>query len=642
MLLFGLVVGSALAWGSVHEWPTLALSAGLAIAGMLRLGLRGGLRVGAWSLLMGVPLLLGLAQLVPLPVELRAWVQPGWVVFETVGWRPLAVDPRGAAVGVALASSLALVGVSLSVRRLPGGWLEGAIGVGGLAVVLWEGVSWWIGDGPGFGPFRNPNHAGVWMALAATLWAASAVRRTGVWRWISVVGALLFALACVATASRAGIGLGLLGVWLALLFELGGRRRLGVGIAGLVGGGGLLVSMPLWFVRVSEWLEVGSTSRGLAGGRMDFVEQAIAALMSVPFVGAGPGGFAVLQPIVKTSPDWARAAHVHLDPLEFLVSFGWVAGGVGLLGGLVGLARVRRLRGEAAALLVVGLAACVGFPLHISSLALLGMSLFATVLPPTRPGWLPRGSAAGLVLPVLVAMGLLASSPTTSAFGPHPDKEAIGASTPEACADWIAAHPLDGGLRFACGRRHADRGAIEVAVELDPSHPFPRWALARQALKAGQTELAARSFTAALVSDLPPGMPARAWLREALASEEVREDVIAGLQELRPEVLCADLDLLPSPAQRAPELAGRSARCALILAESEGRTGDAETALQWLDPWPVDCGRQRLGARLSLQLGRPADALSWLRPASEVCLSGDPEVETLTRQAREAVGISPR
>ena len=194
------------------------------------------------------------------------------------------------------------------------------------------------------------------------------------------------------------------------------------------------------------------------------------------------------------------------------------------------------------------------------------------------------------------------------------------------------------GRSGASSRRRRDGSARLAAVrlgrQLDPTHPLAAWTEARALRTLGRRDEAAQVYVEALTFDLPPRPADAVWLKEALAVD--REGVVAGLVHARPERLCANLGLVPGVDLDA--LAGRSARCALHVAERVG-TAEPERAIAWLDGWPDDCGRQKLGARLALQLGRPAEALRWLQPAGGVCILGDAEVGRLREEARGEAGI---
>jgi len=636
-----IVVGSALAWGTVHPVAQAVLALAAGVVGLERLGLRGGLRLGVGgAVLLGVLAWMGLL-VVPVPEGLRQVLQPGVQALTGPaggGWRPLAVDPRGAVLGLALLAGLLTLGLGLVARPLRPGWTSAAVVLAGLGVLASALATW--GE-PGFGVLRNPNHAGVLLALGTALAAVQVGRSRRGWRLAWAVAGLGVLVGAVLTGSRAAVALAALGGILVGLTRLSGRsRRVGWGVAlvGIVLAG---ISAPLWFVRISEWAAPGSTSRGWLGGREAFFEQAWRALALSP-AGAGPGAFATLQPAVKQTPDWARAAHVHCDPLELLLTLGPLA--LVVLGLLVWWAWRARRSPLAPALLVLGLAALIGFPLHIGTLAVVGVLLLARVRPPLRPGRLPRATLLLALAPPGAAL-LLGWAPATSVYGPVPDRSALQAD-PTSCAQALRAHPLKAEPRLVCALLQdapSDRIAgLQAAHRLDPTHPLPAWALARQLRIHGQPDAAARAFVHALSQDLPPRPPAAVWLTEALRPP-TRDAVLDGLVRARPARLCAHLSTLAQldlPVDALAErLASRSARCALYGAEWLEDRGQPERALAWLQPWPVDCGRQRLGARLTLSLDRPAQALEWLAPADGACLAGDAEVVRIRKQARERLGL---
>lgn len=198
----------------------------------------------AW--LVGGALVLTLIQLVPLPPAL--WqALPGRTLLSNAAtvsgqaqpWRPWSVVPGGtvnaaSSLIVPLAVLLMLSGLHDAERRLLPGMVLMLIMLSSLVgMIQFSGVminNPMVNDTAGevAGTFANRNHFAMFVALGCLLapaWALPAAGAAG-WRAPAAIGLLLlFAMTILASGSRAGILLGLLGIIMGLVTARAGIRR---------------------------------------------------------------------------------------------------------------------------------------------------------------------------------------------------------------------------------------------------------------------------------------------------------------------------------------------------------------------------------------------------------------------------------
>lgn len=305
----------------------------------------------AW--LTGAALALALVQLVPLPPAL--WqALPGRALLSEAAaasgqaqpWRPWSIVP-GATFNAAssLVVPIAILALATGLRETERLWLPGLV----LALVVLSslvGLVQFSGVvinnplvngslGEVGGTFANRNHFAMFIALGCLIapsWAFSAGGAAG-WRAPVAIGLLLlFALTILASGSRAGIIIGVLGVAIGLLLARSGIRR-------------TLGRYPFWMhcalIGGVVVLVGGAVVLSVAAGRAISIDRVLVAeggqdmrLRGLPTVwamirdyfpfGSGLGGFDPVfrmhEPFGLLKPTYFN--HAHNDWLEILLDTG--------------------------------------------------------------------------------------------------------------------------------------------------------------------------------------------------------------------------------------------------------------------------------------------------------------------------------
>ncbi len=239
------------------------------------------------------------------------------------------------------------------------------------------------------GPFIYPNHAAAFWAACLPLAALLAHRRGGLLRWGAVA---LLALAILLSGSRGGI-LVAATVMLPLSFTLLPRARRWWWAAG----GALVIAGWLWLIGISEVTDKFNRLRGDEGvtlnGRVTMWQAALPVIAEAGALGSG-GGTTIPAYRRSGDPYFAEVVvdHLHSDPLEWWLEYGWL----GLLVGLAALgATLWRLRphastwqdpgrralvvGAGAGLSILALHACGDFIWHSPAVAMTGVLLFCVL-----------------------------------------------------------------------------------------------------------------------------------------------------------------------------------------------------------------------------------------------------------------------
>lgn len=352
---------AALAW----LLPQATAEAWAAKSGALTAGV---VALAAWSAWRG-----GRRELVLPAVGCACW---GAV---TVAW---SLDPvRTMAGALAIGSLLLAAAGALAIAPRHAGLLVAAIaGIESVRAVLDQS-----GIARASGSFVNATHFGAAVALGAAAGLPALLTSGGNVRWVVAPAVLLLAYGVGRSGSRAGLIA--LGAGLAVAI-LTARRRPGFGRGGLaltiaVVFAGIL--LPSGFRdrlaaqaaggEVSAWdrLAIWRTSAGIA--------------VSHPWgVGLGAFGeaFNPRSPRPGVTTDYA-----HSEPVQVLVEAGWP--GLLLAAWLAVAvrrsARIRDASGAAAisALAALGVFVLLDFPLHVPYLALAGVALVISLLPPPAP-----------------------------------------------------------------------------------------------------------------------------------------------------------------------------------------------------------------------------------------------------------------
>jgi hypothetical protein len=297
-----------------------------------------------------------------------------------------------------------------------------ATALAGLAFVL-AGVEWPVPHSTTLarGPFIYPNHAAAFWAAVLPLALLGAHRRPSPARWGAVA---VLALAILLSGSRGGIMVAT-AVVLPLVATLLPRQRrwwwaggLAIGLAGWI-----------WFIGLAEVADKFGRLRGAEGvtlnGRVLIWQAAWPVIADAGALGSGAGTTTVAYRR-SGDPHFADVVvnHLHSDPLEWWLEYGWVGVLVGITVLIVVLRRLRpatgddapddeqrRLhRGAALGLLVLALHGCGDFIWHNPAVAVEGVLLLTLVAStrqrrPRRPAPTHRLRSACAASALVLAIG---------------------------------------------------------------------------------------------------------------------------------------------------------------------------------------------------------------------------------------------
>ena len=715
---------AVLPFGTVHDSAWWALSAA-ASTGALVVGVRSWRNLGSLPrpailslCLAALAQLLAAGSLVAVGPAARARLQPGLaeLLDTSLGFaptviRPLAVDPEGALISHAAAGAmLALAGVaSVALRRrrhariLAWVVIGSALGVGLLAAVhrIANTTSIWFVSGvPSaaredfFAPFVNPNHAGHLVAAAVPLALAltwGSFRNGRVASGVALV--VLLGLAW-ATQSRGAVLESAIGIGLVL--ALVGPRVLRVGV---VAGGAVSIGLVLGTgveraaAALSRLWQRDAQLPDPFGQRQTIWRDSLDLVESAPWVGVGPGGFHDAFPTVKTLPNYAMAAHAHLEPLELVVERGLPGSLLLLSAGVaaVGWAAWHTLRlpegrkrtllaGLLGALGALATATCYDFPLRIGALATLGALLMgATVGLAEHERSAPsRGlHRLGIAAVLLLSLSSLATGVWSLAGGPGGAARSIEPALAESVAArrdgrTSASAELEAALRDAIARRPlAHRPLLELAEvrhaagdpaaalaivthtsDVYPTLPWPWLARARLLAEAGEMSAAQETWRTLLALDLPGENGARPYLQEALRTGE---DPGTTALAIAPERADRVRTLARMVAIAGDPLISELLYEKSILLEPESRLAYAMELTRWKRPQEAldqargfpetHCLAARVRGEAHLQLGDPDAALTAFRGAVDRCPAHVKGARSGLERARKAVeatrGMAP-
>lgn len=384
----------------------------------------------------GPLVVLAVAQALPLGWH-HPWITPDLATLAAQGPAPVAnqwsIDPGRSidtATWVAALAALAWCLMALfPIRRLPllaDGVVLALAGFAGwaLAISLMSGAS-----GPrswAVGTFVYHNHAGAAWAACLPLALVQAHARGG-WRWI--VPALL-AVAAVHSASRGAIIVGLLVSAPLLIAQLPTQRRW-LAVAAVTAGLALFFALIGTGAASQRFQELGENQAAeTLNGRVVIWRAAAPVIADAqPFgSGAGTAGLAMQRAVgIDATGD---IDHLHSEPLELLLEFGWlgalmIASGVVLGAFLVWRNRERtapimdgskRLAlGAGLGVLILGLHSLTDYILHNPAIDLLAVALLTICIQGcTPPRWYPAGSwrrgavaISGFALLAMTAIAML-------------------------------------------------------------------------------------------------------------------------------------------------------------------------------------------------------------------------------------------
>ncbi|AOW24539.1 hypothetical protein AVM11_17890 [Sphingomonas melonis TY] len=304
-------------------------------------------------LLVGAAIVLALVQLVPLPPSI--WrLLPGRAILEDgaalVGadqpWRPWSMSPgatfnAAASLLVPTAVLLLFAGLKTEEReKLPGVLLLVIAASMFVGLIQFSGVLFanpFINETPGevAGSFANRNHFALFMAigcLIAPVWTFSGARRA-YWRMAAGGGLIvLFLLSILASGSRAGLVLGLVGMVMGMALAWRGIRREMRGFprwVAPVAAAGFIVLVAVFVALSIAVGRAASIDRAVsidAGGDMRArAFPTIVAMIRQYFpAGSGLGAFdpvfRIREPLALLKPTYLN--HAHNDLLEIVLDAG--------------------------------------------------------------------------------------------------------------------------------------------------------------------------------------------------------------------------------------------------------------------------------------------------------------------------------
>lgn len=409
-LLYGLLIAALVLGGSGNNTNFQLLSVGLVAAALVPVAIAAGagqrfaaLPLAVRAAAIAVPLI-PLLQLIPIPAGIAERLPgrelPG-AVYALIGTRG---DPHSLSLVQAqtlFAFSLLLPAAaaflaSLTLDRASRTRVVWAL-LGTVLVSILIGLVQFTSKGTALdyynnshrgsllGFFANRNHQGLLMAIAGAFGISlvhSRIRNTRISAASAALVAMVFLIAAVGTASRAGIGLTILAVSAVYYaYFLHGKLRLP-----FVFGGAVLASAGLYLVTFSTTVETALDrfSNIEENGRLEIWEKSYPALEQYFPWGAGIGSYTAVYPPVEqlenVNPLYFN--RMHNDYLELLLEAGlpgmlvlalflWALGGrlyhvwqSGFPRGSFGLA-------SGLAIIVVGLHSIVDYPLRTQSHAVL-------------------------------------------------------------------------------------------------------------------------------------------------------------------------------------------------------------------------------------------------------------------------------
>lgn len=346
ILLAAAVLGVLACYGGGNDLPATRLAAcvlaGLA-ALLVALGLPRRCRLPGltWAWCLAVPVVgVALAQALPLGF-VHPWVAEAATALGTTA-NSWSVDAQLTARAAAWAAGALLVAVLTAILArgeravVLARWLSaGAAAHVVLALVMAATAA----DAGSYGhrlhgTFIYPNHAASFWGASLVLALLVARRSEDRWPWFAVG---LLGLGVVFTASRAGIAITAL-VSLPLAWNLLPERGRGWYALGL----GVLLSGYLTLVGINETRDRfdrlvdddGLSAEGLGiNGRLDLWRAAVPLAVEAGAFGSGGGTAERVFP--RAGETWAaalRVDHLHSDPLEWWLEYGWVGSALALAG----------------------------------------------------------------------------------------------------------------------------------------------------------------------------------------------------------------------------------------------------------------------------------------------------------------------
>jgi O-antigen ligase len=395
------LIAALIAYGGAGDQvrPLLAIVVALALIGTAS-GLRQHLHqppLGWIAWLFLPPIAIALIQVLPL-----GWHHP-WVSDDLatlgVSAATWSIDPsasREALVWFITLAALALAVTVLARGDRVRGLVEALIYVAAMTAVLGLGLSLTAAPWPSEdsvskvrGPFIYPNHAAAFWAACLPLATLIAHRRGGALRWGTVA---LLALAVLLSGSRGGILVASVVMLPIAVYLLPRQRRIW-----WAAGGALVVAGWLWVIGLDEVADKFERLRGDEGSTLNGrVTLWRAALPVIADAGAlGSGGNTTVAAFRRSGETHFAAVlvnHLHNDPLEWWLEYGWLGTLVAAGALLAALARLRPepatwtdagrrtlTSGAIAGLLILALHSCGDFIWHSPAVAIEGVLLLCVL-----------------------------------------------------------------------------------------------------------------------------------------------------------------------------------------------------------------------------------------------------------------------
>lgn len=389
--------------GALAEVNVVVAAGGLIVLGLTVLGTRGnrGLEGGWMAAVVGLALAAVLVQLAPMPLRWLAALSPGaHAVYDVAlrdpgAWVRASLDwPATAHEALKLCALFSIAVAAPSLFATPRRLRElllfvTAAGLGVLAIGLGNAfVDPRALDPHGGGmhtSFLNPNHAASFLGFSSFAALAAAFSAADGRKWLLFMASALLAGGVALTMSRAGIAAFVLVfvLFLALAIARGLlARRLLLVLAAVVATGGTVAMYAGADSLATELLSL----RTPGFNKAELWRVVPPMLRDHWFFGIGRGAFASVYDRYDATSFDLVFSHLENEPLQTLVDFGVIAGGLLLLGLAVAFARAVR-RGltdatklaAAAGLAFVGLHNCIDFGLFLTGISLPATALLAVL-----------------------------------------------------------------------------------------------------------------------------------------------------------------------------------------------------------------------------------------------------------------------
>jgi len=395
------LVAALLAYGGAgdHVRPLLAVVIALALIGTA-CGLRQQLHqppLGWIAWLFLPPIAIALIQVLPL-----GWHHP-WVGDDLAALNltspAWSIDPSAsgeALVWFVTLAALALVVMVLARGDRVRGLVEALIYIAAMCAVLGLCLSLTAAPWPSDdnvstvrGPFIYPNHAAAFWAACLPLATLIAHRRGGVVRWGTVA---LLALAVLLSGSRGGILVACVVMLPIAVYLLPRQRRIWWAV-----GGTLAVAGWLWVIGLDDVADKFGRLRGNEGvtlnGRVTLWQAALPVISDAGALGSGGNTTtSAFRRSGETQFATLLVNHLHNDPLEWWLEYGWLGALVAIGALSTALARLRPDRatwtdagrrtlvtGAFAGLLILALHSCGDFIWHSPAVAIEGVLLLCVL-----------------------------------------------------------------------------------------------------------------------------------------------------------------------------------------------------------------------------------------------------------------------